>query len=342
MSASGHSEPARRIRATPTASRPGSPHAVSHQLNDFEQFSDLFGRWGGTFHQMSRGRFRGNSHVVAGQQVRAFEATTNQSILTRGVDSADFATFIPITPRNADTLWHGRRLPVGSLLAKGPEAEYWNRTPKDACIRAVLVPMPIIRATMRSLGDDEPALCPASWQAQPPPPATLARFERCLDQLFVLGSREPGVLATLEGLELEAELLASLVRALMPPRPRHETGLRGGSRNALIKCAVDLIHSRMHRPLTAVELCRTLGASDRTLRRAFFESFGMGPMAYLRLMRLHGARTALRRARGSCAKVAEIARYWGFHRLGAFAADYRTQFGELPSVPLGIRGHTGM
>jgi AraC family ethanolamine operon transcriptional activator len=98
----------------------------------------------------------------------------------------------------------------------------------------------------------------------------------------------------------------------------------------------------MQQPVTAADLCRELGVADRVLRRAFLETCGMGPMAYLRVIRLHGVRAALRSSRGSGATVAGVAEDWGFRRLGTFAAEYHRLFGERPSETLGVRGWAGV
>lgn len=63
------------------------------------------------------------------------------------------------------------------------------------------------------------------------------------------------------------------------------------------------------------------------------ERFGIGPKRYLHIRRLDGARRELRSAPPE-ARVAEIAGDWGFWHMGHFAADYRNQFGELPSQTL--------
>jgi AraC-like DNA-binding protein len=86
-----------------------------------------------------------------------------------------------------------------------------------------------------------------------------------------------------------------------------------------------------------MDLCASLGVSDRLLRLAFKEAHGMGPMAYLRLLRLHAIRDALRAARDRDIRVGEILDCHGITRPAAFAGEYRRHFGELPSETLGLR-----
>ena len=63
----------------------------------------------------------------------------------------------------------------------------------------------------------------------------------------------------------------------------------------------------------------------------------MSPRAYLAAMRLDGVRRELVPT-DPPAKVADVANRWGFWHMGQLAADYRKQFGELPSETLRRRG----
>jgi len=60
----------------------------------------------------------------------------------------------------------------------------------------------------------------------------------------------------------------------------------------------------------------------------------MSPTRYLRLRRMHSVHHTLRSGGPDAASVSEVARRYGFCRLGRFAADYRDLFGELPSATL--------
>jgi AraC family ethanolamine operon transcriptional activator len=62
----------------------------------------------------------------------------------------------------------------------------------------------------------------------------------------------------------------------------------------------------------------------------------MSPHAYLKAQRLNRVREDLKSALGDAGTVAAIAQRWGFWHTGNFAADYRRQFGELPSQTLNV------
>ncbi len=85
---------------------------------------------------------------------------------------------------------------------------------------------------------------------------------------------------------------------------------------------------------TIVDICRTLGISERTLQYAFRAYVDMSPLAYLRLRRLNRVRATLRASDPQTSTVTVIAMHFGFLHLGRFALDYKQLFGELPSATL--------
>jgi AraC-like DNA-binding protein len=96
----------------------------------------------------------------------------------------------------------------------------------------------------------------------------------------------------------------------------------------------DLIGADPRRRYAMGEICAALGVKGRILRMCCNAHLGMGPRRYLQLRRMQLARRALRQADAGVTKVSDVARQHGFASLGRFAAAYRDQFGELPSVAL--------
>lgn len=85
---------------------------------------------------------------------------------------------------------------------------------------------------------------------------------------------------------------------------------------------------------TIVDICRTLGVSERTLQYAFRSYVDMSPLAYLRLRRLNRVRATLRASDPQTTTVTAVAMRFGFLHLGRFALDYKQFFDELPSATL--------
>ena len=88
--------------------------------------------------------------------------------------------------------------------------------------------------------------------------------------------------------------------------------------------------SKRYEPVYLAEICAAIGVSERTLRGCCQEHFGMPPLRYLWLRRMHLARRALLRADPMTSSVTTIAIDHGFWELGRFSVEYRALFGESP------------
>jgi AraC family ethanolamine operon transcriptional activator len=94
--------------------------------------------------------------------------------------------------------------------------------------------------------------------------------------------------------------------------------------------AEELIHARLHEPLSIMGICREVRVSRRQLEYAFQTTFGVGPGEYVRLLRLNESRRQLKSGRGASRSVTDIAMGVGITHLSRFAQSYRTLFGETP------------
>lgn len=89
--------------------------------------------------------------------------------------------------------------------------------------------------------------------------------------------------------------------------------------------------------VTLADLCAASGVSERRVRHAFYETYGMSPTAYLRIAALHDVRNALLLGPPMRDAVSRAASDFGFWHLSRFAGQYRALFGESPSATLDQR-----
>jgi AraC-like DNA-binding protein len=140
---------------------------------------------------------------------------------------------------------------------------------------------------------------------------------------------------------LEGELLDVFLGALrsgcgaLVPNP----GRRFEGRLRRLRQARDYLADRLHEPVSVADLCGELGLSRRGVELLFQDSLGIGPNAFLRHQRLHGVRRALRAASPEPGLVKESALQWGFWHMGHFSREYRSLFGESPSMTLSRQTH---
>ena len=104
-------------------------------------------------------------------------------------------------------------------------------------------------------------------------------------------------------------------------------------RRKVLRKAMEALAGERAADLTVGELCEACGASLSTLNRAFTDEFGVTPKVYMRAQRLAGVQQVLVNSERNT-QIVDVANSWGFWHMGAFAADYRRQFGELPSETL--------
>ena len=153
--------------------------------------------------------------------------------------------------------------------------------------------------------------------------ATMARIDS--------GDLAPGCAGASD--EIESALLSAVILALRHDRSADLTAPAPAPSPRSVRRVVDYIHANAERPIVLEDLVAVSGVAGRTLFKHFQAFKGMGPMAYLRRIRLDRVHAALAAA-GPGDTVTGIALRWNFHELGRFAGTYRRIFGEAPSATL--------
>jgi AraC-like DNA-binding protein len=120
--------------------------------------------------------------------------------------------------------------------------------------------------------------------------------------------------------------VVSLTSALPPDR-----GQSGCTGARLVSETEDYVDAAGGRPVHVSELCSALKVSRRSLHRAFANTLGMGPVAYLRRKRLSEVQSVLKRSDPATISIGDLAFEHGFPEPGRFATYYRAHFGERPS-----------
>jgi AraC-like DNA-binding protein len=171
-------------------------------------------------------------------------------------------------------------------------------------------------------------------QVVKPPEAQMSRLmtlHKCAAQL---ARAAPDILALPSVAKaLEQELVHAMVWCLAGDMSAG-TKPHAGQHAKVIAKFEDFLAARQYEPVYLAEICTAIGVSERTLRICSHEYFGMGPMRYLWLRRMHLARRALLGADAQATTVTTIATDCGFWELGRFSVDYHRLFGELPSASL--------
>ena len=252
----------------------------------------------------------------------------------------------------------------GCLLAgplRDPEALTWNGEPFDEGA-LVIVPARAEFCVSATRGHDWFSLfvptdlvatCAVFAETDPPeddcrlihlPAEQLARMRELIRRLAALAHLNPGLVTAEATAALEADFLA-VVRQALAAGARRPPSLPGRPvlpRRRIVRQALGWLEAQPG-PAPIEDLAGAAGVSERTLRTAFHDCFGVGPLRFLKLRQLHQVRRALRSANPEGTTVTEVASRFGVWEFGRFARDYRLLFGEVPSATLhrGIAGAGG-
>jgi AraC family ethanolamine operon transcriptional activator len=136
---------------------------------------------------------------------------------------------------------------------------------------------------------------------------------------------------------IAAASLVELGTTIIGGRQRSESSHRGRPklpREEIIRRFNQLFAEREGEHVSLAELVEAAQVSERTLRAAFNERYGVSPVRYLQVRNLHRVHRALRKAEPDETNVADVLLRHGEWEFGRFATRYRRLFGELPSETL--------
>lgn len=157
-----------------------------------------------------------------------------------------------------------------------------------------------------------------------------------IEMLRAIEARDPEILHPQHAAGALCEgLTASLASAFPAVEELGESSRHTWRRRArIVRRTRDYFDAHLSEPIRVTQLCREVGASVKSIERAFLEVCATNPKEFLTFMRMARARRLLLAARTGEKTVAEIATACGFFHLGRFSKSYATLYGELPSTTL--------
>lgn len=303
---------------------------VSLQSHDIDRFAEFFPMWTGRLDQISAGRFQGKLEFLQGSMIRVFTARINQSILLEGHPEAGMFTLYPVTREHSQSLWQRRRLCEGSVVQNGPDMQIHHRTARNVTAEAMTLPMSEMEHFAQVVYRCDRWNISRSWVAIEAMPVRFEAFRRALYAVLAWGDTREGRGPCAEGTQIEQDCLIAAVNLIHPTADGYRRlNLPLPARSKMVLEAEEIMRARLREPIGAIDLCSMLNVSERTLRLAFKERYGIGPMVYYKMLRLNAVRQSLKRT--PAVGVKPVAESWGFSHMGNFAADYRRAFGERPS-----------
>ena len=132
---------------------------------------------------------------------------------------------------------------------------------------------------------------------------------------------------------ISRSLVEMAVRSLAgDARPASVTARAHNNSVRIVRACERYAAEMSYQSVTLADLCRVADASERRVRRAFYECYNMSPTAFLRIAALNEVRHALLEGHPARDAVSRSASEFGFWHLSRFAGQYRALFGETPST----------
>ena len=298
------------------------------RTSDVDELTIDLPGWTQRYTQLERGQFRGDLMLAHGEGVQVYRERTEGAVLQEGeTNSGVLGLAIPLQANGGVYSFGSKLSSVREVMGFFGPRRLNLRTPEQFELLVVSVQRDVLdgfeqsrQVDSRARGRDSPIGTLPDWQRQDLVEATQVLFLPAVDSERLARAK--------------LHLLDCLAEALI----RFEPAPRGGKANSCRQTVDQALatvrtwmHERAQTPLNVAALCAELSLPRRTLQYSFELALGISPLQYLKSVRLGGARRSLKQGAVS---VFDACLGWGFDHPSAFARDYHTMFGELPSQTL--------
>jgi AraC-like DNA-binding protein len=257
---------------------------------------------------------------------------TSSAGILRGSNSTDTVAFIGSLPAQNLPRSHAQPLSGDAGLTLPPGAAFDLYLPEGSGIGIFALP-------------ESPRATDAADQVQAAKRRALDRTQmtllaRCVESLETMRA------AVADSRQLSGAhraLLQTAAAALVMQESPHSYDTREPlQRHRAVTRACAFIETNLRASIALSDLCTAAGVCTRALEYGFRDFYELGPMAYVRNLRLCRVRHDLQVPGNEDDSVSSAARRWSFTHMGQFSHDYRVLFGEMPSQTLARRrGESG-
>lgn len=317
--------------------RQKSPYVVSVTFNNFEDIEAAVTNADVHFLRIGSGPSSGGVTRVALDKATLQLGWESGSHITFGGSDPRLCYILIPLPCHGERAWNGQAVDGRQFVFYWPGAEHHGRILGGNRWALISLGAEDFARHLRALKKEELKPTASKRRLIIPTPLATQALRGALERVQHAAMTRPDVLAGEEARRaMEQSLLTEVVRAIRSGQSEWPEG-EEPPRRRILGTAAEFLRERLDHPIYIAELCEATGVSERTLRNAFQETYGMSPMRYLNLWRLHRARKALRDADPAQRTVTRIATGLGLWEMGRFAGEYRALFGETPSQTLRVR-----
>jgi AraC family ethanolamine operon transcriptional activator len=305
---------------------------VDLRFTDIESWGEAI-EWDQAFRQLSAGRLRGRARVLAGAGCTAMRIELNQVFHQMGYTRPDHVTFGLPYPQGGELNWCRSAVRGVGLLNFSQQIGFEGTTGTSFTGCALSFRREMLEDLSEILGlpfDLDKILHGSGVlvEAGEETVRLLGLIDAAFQSASNTGQNEAAEASTL----FDTGAAEWILRLLSRSSSQRRHAVQPARRHAL-RQALEILEIPENLPITVAELCKRVGVSAPSLYRAFKEEFGVGTKEYIQARILAAVRSELIVA-GPGTQINDVANKWGIWHMGRFAANYRKQFGELPSETL--------
>ena len=302
-------------------------HFLSQRFDEFDAFAATAASWQVHFNQLDRGRFVGEMKQIAAGPVTVIRCQFNRKLHQSGCAPPGCWTFAVPLPDHSSHVWRRHEVTSNNLTSFRDDVEMECTSLPGFHIYAVSISSELLARAAQDLGYENHEEILKREQVIHCLDRHLEKIRLYCDAATNCDEPHPGF-----AISLQTELPKLILQGFIGAKGKLPIPISLKRRRAL-RLASEAIRDSGEAILKVSDLCRVTQASERTLRYAFAESFGVSPKEYLQSVRLNAVhRDLLNHDPGTL--IADLANRQGFWHMGQFASDYRRMFAELPSATL--------
>lgn len=312
-----------------------NPDVAQHHFTSFEVFSSILRGYDLDIKQIGHGKF--SSFI---QQIQCGPVTINRFTITRrmeinGNPPPGVRTFGIPTASCQPFVWRGKKSSGDTIQIYSPSTELELITHPEFEAIDISISERDFNTLNHLWGIPDLEEITGSHEMKHCDPTIMQRLRKTL--LFICESINSNPTQLQSSVHLQSlikhEVPYLLAQALMSSET-HTIKSTANKRSHALKIAIDYIQSTSNEIVSIQKLCHVTGINERTLQRAFLDKYNITPKSYIQAQRLNNAYKELLTSDPLKTNVADVASQLGYWHMSQFAADYRRQFGELPSETL--------
>ena len=318
----------------PMATPPPTLYSDEHLFADFDQLASQASQWDLELSQLDRGDFRGRLFQFGVGDVHLSEARFGRSLVQQGNPPVGLRTIAIPANRHVRFSWRGHSIDGEQLLVFPRGAELHSVSNPDFHVFTCSISEELLGLASESLGigaldalagDTGVVRCNAS---------SAESLQRTLRELSGAARHPPSGLSRDECIRFASDAIPRKLLDALATTADSDRAATFNRRTRALILAETFIRQFASEEISVRDIATAAHVSQRTLEYAFAEHYHLTPKAFLKAYRLGALRRVLRVSDANRDKVASLASHWGFWHMGQLAADYRKQFGELPSQTL--------